>query len=430
MRAAWASCGESFVVNPMVDSIGGVRSSETPIAGATYVVIAVLAVLFTAGCSRGSGVPRLDNAQSEGSRSRQASRFRDEPVELCDPGEKDTGRSAILSCTDRPLYSVDLTYGDRVAYWDFETSAWDVETVLSRLRDPTAHAYDRAMAARVLGRLGHPEVFDELLEETARLSNRERNDHGDDYLRVGLIRALADFGDHRAVPALIDLLSEDRICWEAWAMYRHWGGDSRLWGGVVRQALPWAPVVEVDSPAWKTRRRTTLPRLLPPFATGSVHIGGEAARALGLLRAREAVPALINVLSDAECGFRPAAAAAAALGCIGDRRALPALQQAMDPSGPYGLRQAARKALLQIESRTKPVAELTKDLQSQDAFVAFVAIVRLAESREPAAIPHLSELVKDTRSVRVPCSWMECSLAYAAHQAIHVIVAHPEDAPR
>ena len=69
-----------------------------------------------------------------------------------------------------------------------------------------------------------------------------------------------------------------------------------------------------------------------------------AAQALGEIRSRAAVPALIATVSDEKNDTDLRRTAAEALGAIGDVNAVPALKTAADSSDPY-LAHAARAAL-------------------------------------------------------------------------------------
>jgi HEAT repeat protein len=72
-----------------------------------------------------------------------------------------------------------------------------------------------------------------------------------------------------------------------------------------------------------------------------------AAQALGEIRSRAGVPALIAALTDEKNEIEVRRAAAEALGTIGDSTAAPALKAAIDSSDPY-LSQAARTALRRL----------------------------------------------------------------------------------
>jgi hypothetical protein len=136
---------------------------------------------------------------------------------------------------------------------------------------------------------------------------------------------------------------------------------------------------------WRTVRRgepAALVSLLRAETAGNDHKGYAIGR-LGMLRAREAVPALIEVLAS-----KPTAAgnehryeAMEALVAIADARAVAPIQELLRDKGPY-IRRAAASALGGFGPQARPAeAALKKLLEDEDAEVRTAAAEALKKIR-------------------------------------------------
>jgi HEAT repeat protein len=133
--------------------------------------------------------------------------------------------------------------------------------------------------------------------------------------------------------------------------------------------------------------------LLQQLADKNRHVRQEAARALGEMSDRRAVPHLIQALGDKYTKVREAAAAA--LGRIGDERAAPHLVQAFGDQS-VRVRSEAVKALSQIGRAAVP--HLSQALDDQRWKVRERAVLALGRIGDPSALPHLVQALNDSKN--------------------------------
>jgi HEAT repeat protein len=127
-----------------------------------------------------------------------------------------------------------------------------------------------------------------------------------------------------------------------------------------------------------------------------------AARVLGQIGDRQAIPALIQALQDEDRDVRQAAAEA--LGQIGDPQAIPALIQALQDED-RDVRQAAAEALGQIGD-PQAIPALIQALQDKEGWVRRAAAQALGEIGDRQAIPDLIQALQDEDSdVRQAAAW-------------------------
>ncbi|RLC66149.1 MAG: hypothetical protein DRI48_05355 [Chloroflexi bacterium] len=155
------------------------------------------------------------------------------------------------------------------------------------------------------------------------------------------------------------------------------------------------------------------------FGDGYARNGWAAACALGKIGDTRALKPLVRIVSRAKPWSQLAAHAATALGNIGEPSALPALYKARETASRH-VSSAAQQAIVQIQANGKSLEELSADLESDDKFVLYYAICRLAEIGGKRHLPRLQELLSDYRMVRTttgrtPVSY---SIHYVARQTI------------
>lgn len=208
----------------------------------------------------------------------------------------------------------------------------------------------RADAAERLGRIGNTRALPELLTAAADADE-------DPHVRRLSIRALACFGDPRAIQPLIDLLVDDTVT----AFYSVIA-DALESHSTAAQPMLIAKLLRSESAEqrfWIARilgRRSSpesVEALVGSLSDRSPKVRGEAAVSLGKLEARSAVDALIDlVLRDPVSLVREDAARA--LAAIGDAGALDALTAAVSQL-PAAVRY---DALTAIEKMGEPVVPL------------------------------------------------------------------------
>ena len=206
---------------------------------------------------------------------------------------------------------------------------------------------DRYYAVHVLGQLGDKRAVPILLEYLS--------DETIDY-QVAIV--LGQLGDKRAIPPLKKMLQHEdprrRISVAC--------GLTKLGDPVGLPAL----AAFLKDPNWYVRYQAAdalgfagdpeaLPLLVEALADPHQRVRASAVRALGDLGDRRAVPPLLKALEDRELRH----AAAIALRKVGDPRALPALRKALadEPEAaggqPYTLRHALQEAIAALQERLR-----------------------------------------------------------------------------
>lgn len=174
-------------------------------------------------------------------------------------------------------------------------------------------------------------------------------------VRAAVVASLAERGDESAVPILITLLASDKDQFvrkaTAYALGRfHEGERTAALAGALRDKD-----AEVRAAAAISLGDHADTGAIAPLASAlsdkNSFVRAQAARALGVngRAAVQTVPALMTLLTKDEDN-EVKRQAAAALGQIGDRSALPALERATRDKDPY-LAQAASDALRLIEKK-------------------------------------------------------------------------------
>lgn len=187
----------------------------------------------------------------------------------------------------------------------------------------------RASAARATVALGPTDVAT-LLEP---LLARDR----DEFVRREAAYALGLARSRAAVPALLTALERDKQASVRGAAAVALGqiGDPSAAGPLARKLSARIPGTGLFARVTRGRRDE------------DEFVRRSAAAALGLLRSRAAVPALTEVLADERAGDDVRREAATALGLIGDPAAAPALRAVLDARDPH-LSRAAFEALRKL----------------------------------------------------------------------------------
>lgn len=158
----------------------------------------------------------------------------------------------------------------------------------------------------------------------------------DPFVRQEVAYALGSTLNSRAVPALVERLNTDKEDGVR--------GAAAVALGTIRDESAVVPLAQVLSPSGSaprgSRKRKTREN---EFVLRS------AARSLGMIGSRAAVPALIQLLSNDALADDLRREAAAALGLIGDPSAIPALQSATSAIDPH-LSQIALESLRRISA--------------------------------------------------------------------------------
>ena len=231
----------------------------------------------------------------------------------------------------------------------------------------------RAAAARALGEMAddNPEVVSRLIETLS-----------DDNLRVRMaaVRALGRVGSsaREAVPALIKLIDKVDSS-EHFAIYRAFGGIGPDAGAAipVLEAALSSDVVEA-SKALSRIGRAAVPTLIKGLKSESADVRTWCAFALAGIGpdARDAVPTLIQIVTDDADARNPAIQALAAIGPDA-AAAVPALAKAL-ADGEKHVQYWALRALRQIgpEARAAKAAVLTA-MQTDDQERRWAAVAAL-----------------------------------------------------
>jgi HEAT repeat protein len=173
---------------------------------------------------------------------------------------------------------------------------------------------------------------------------------------------------------------------------------------VLKAKDKWRRIMAVEALIEIRDRRAFKPLLQTLQRDASMDVRGGAAKALGNIGSKEAVPALIDALKIRSKDRTPAylaSQAAIALGKIGDPRAIAPLRALLGSrevtmqSIPAGfasyLGEAAASALAQCGTQTAPL--LLEALDHQNRAVRMDAIKALGQMKEKHAVPRLLALV-------------------------------------
>ena len=221
-----------------------------------------------------------------------------------------------------------------------------------RQRLSSASVEERRDALMKLGAMNHPDA--------ARVAMSALNDD-EPVVRVTAAHAMAALPAADASAALIALLTDKQELVRREAVNALGARRSRTAVQPLIQLLTTDKEASVRAAAALALGKIQDVTAVVPLAnvlTGSISgkksktrenefVMRSAAQALGGIRSRAGVPALIATLSDEKNELDVRRAAAEALGAIGDVSALPALRTAADSNDPY-LSQAAHKALRRL----------------------------------------------------------------------------------
>ncbi|MGD0041822.1 MAG: HEAT repeat domain-containing protein, partial [Isosphaeraceae bacterium] len=248
-------------------------------------------------------------------------------------------------------------------------------------------------AALLLGEQGR-DAGKDLIIGALRLSARSQ-----DHLRA--IRTLGKVGDASTYPLLLDQLDADREDIQCAAVE-----------AIGSLNIATGPVDIVDRFAIRSRNKPAAKRLIDAvLSLASLHkvaipadvaanllkhsswnVRQDCAKALGVAKAAESVPALIKTLGDSDYDVRREAARA--LGLIGDSRARPRLVKLADKERDDGVKAAAKEALIQLDA-TQGRIDL---LSSHDPDARRRAAVELGEIHCQEAVPALIEATGDVNA--------------------------------
>lgn len=235
-----------------------------------------------------------------------------------------------------------------------------VRILRGALRDAARQV--REAACESLGRIGHPSAISALARVLKRDSHRDYL--GQYALRVAASKALAQIGA-ASLPALRDAAATGNLFTRLLALQTavQLGDAESLETLVAMLHSGDTPTrLAVCAALGRTRYPAAAEPLLQVLQDSSqARLHAEAAQALGRLRAREAVPVLLEALEDEQAALR--AAACEALGAIGDPAARPALEIRLTDTAPM-VRRAACEALRELrhpESAHAVMQLLTED---------------------------------------------------------------------
>ena len=267
------------------------------------------------------------------------------------------------------------------------------------LRDPS-------YAVRGMRGMGYGESVEELMQLVEQGGVRHR--------KLGM-RALGAIGDKRALSVLLPALRDSDAAAFSGLYYQRVYEQSRL----------------TDPPGTFTIRLMHNYRLT---SLGSLALWPNnltAARAVGDIGDADAVPDLLALLREPECEIK--GALADALGKIGDPTALPGLRELLqDATGAQeeDVAHWARRAIIQIEAQQKDPAALIQDLDSEDVYVTYYAVLGLGARGDEEAVAALRGLFADerivTRDATLPTIFE--TIGHAAEEAAEAIerrVAQP-----
>jgi HEAT repeat protein len=212
----------------------------------------------------------------------------------------------------------------------------------------SADEEERRHAALMLMAIGTAEAAQALGTASNDLSPR---------VRALVMTGLATLGDKSSVPIIADRLRQDKTPFVRKAAAYALGRLQSIEATAALSAALKDKEIEVRGAAavalGQYQDASAVPALIAALSDKQEFVRAQAARALGVnARASiQAVPTLVKLLtSDKEQEVKRQAATA--LGLIGDRSALPALEQAQHSSDPY-LSQAAIEALNRIQGLEK-----------------------------------------------------------------------------
>jgi HEAT repeat protein len=139
--------------------------------------------------------------------------------------------------------------------------------------------------------------------------------------------------------------------------------------------------------------------LVRALSDGAPAVRSDAALALGLLGAEEAVDPLVAMIDgDADAGVR--CVAASALGQLGDPRARAPLEALLaDAARPAALRGEAPEALIGLAGREASLPALLAALDDAEAEVRFWAAFALGELGDARALDALDRLASDAAPI-------------------------------
>lgn len=248
-----------------------------------------------------------------------------------------------------------------------ENMGYVAAEALGRIGDPEAVRPLMAMAnsadkdlryivAKSLGAIGSIEATGVLLQL---LQDPDRE------VRAEAIRSLGELADPEGAGALLDFLDEE--------------SDPDL-------------TLEAVCALGRMKSRAALRHLLGLLKTQREELAVEVIRALGAMRAPEAVRPIITRMQDDE-GREVQLAAVRALGDLGDGAAVPALVQLLQ-GGRDGHKVPIAEALAKIKV-PEALAPLEELLQDADVVVRSHAVAGIGSQQNPASVSHLERVVKD-----------------------------------
>jgi HEAT repeat protein len=159
----------------------------------------------------------------------------------------------------------------------------------------------------------------------------------------------------------------------------------------------------------EVRDRSAVPALVKTLDDNSPQVRAQAAESLGKIGDKSAVPALVKKMHDPEQGVRETATAA--LGQIGDRSAVGAITEAMT-NADWSVRGAAAGSLGAFPTDTPAMRVLTTALDRDPHwYVRGTAAAALGRAKNAAAAPSLVAALADEH-------WLVRQAAHGALQAI------------
>lgn len=274
----------------------------------------------------------------------------------------------------------------------YMTDAEIFPVFIEQMSDPNASVKHAAVVS--LGRYGNPEAIEELVKPKV-LHSPHVN------VRWAAVAAIGKLGDFRIIDHLLKAVDDDEWIVRNQAVTELKikiqdiieMKDVRHVRILVRLlALDHAEIVNLAVEGFEQFGDACLDVLLDSLDSSSTPVRHHIARALGLQRASQAVPELIQLLHDPEWVVRQAAAEA--LGRIKSKKAIEPLVQGLRDNV-EAVQKAAMKSLVVLGSEsTKPL--LNALTYEKNKYAVRAAILTLGQIGDESAVPTLIDQMRNS----------------------------------